>query len=61
MKTVTADFSAITVCIIDGVYRLILESWYIIVPVVAIFADHELGQRLGLMDCISNIRNRGMI
>ena len=37
---------AITVCVIDGVFRLFLEGWYAITPFIVIFVDHELRKYL---------------
>lgn len=37
---------AITVCVIDGVFRLFLEGWYAITPFIVIFGDHELRKNL---------------
>ena len=33
---------AITVCVIDGIFRLFLEGWYAITPFIVIFGDPVL-------------------
>ena len=33
---------AITVCLIDGIFRLFLEGWYAITPFIVIFGDPVL-------------------
>lgn len=37
---------AITVCIVDGVFRLFLEGWYAITPFIVIFGDPVLRKDL---------------
>ena len=42
----TVGIDAVTVCIVDGIFRLILESWYIVVPATIICGDPVLGKNL---------------
>ena len=44
---------AIKVCIVDGLYRLLLEAWYLVVPVIVVQMDSELGNH-GLLSGIRN-------
>ena len=37
---------AITVCVIDGIFRLFLEGWYAITPFIVIFGDPVLRKDL---------------
>ena len=37
---------AITVCIVDGIFRLFLEGWYAITPFIVIFGDPVLRKDL---------------
>jgi len=40
----TVGMDAVTVCIVDGVFRLLLESWYMVAAAVAVVGDAQLRQ-----------------
>ena len=55
----TVGLDAVTVCIIDGFLRVVLESWYAIVPTLVILGDPILGKDLPGLNGLKRIWRSG--
>ena len=54
----TVDVESSNICVFDGIFRLFLESWFALLPIVAIFSDPILSKDLPGSNYLAGVRDR---